>query len=241
MSMSQMNPTGRMTAWLEQAWMERYLDRQLGEDELEWFEAYLLDKPHLLDRWSTDLALRDGVDLLNQRGGASEATPALQELQAPPPPATVRPVPHVRVSAARRRQWHLTALAASVAIAFGSGFLLNGAVRPGHDDLLIPDPTRVVIDSSRGGGQQDNVENAGSASEFVLVDALVPPDATYVAVRGPGMPERKLNVSKDGVATLLLRRSEIGRMGPLSLLIKAGGREFEKPLPLKQLESGDHP
>lgn len=233
--MSSMNPTARMTPWLEQAWMERYLERQLADDELEWFEAYLLDKPHLLDRWSTDLALRDGVDLLNRQGKSAEASAGSSESPASSTPASPSPAPHLRTLAPRRRQWHAPALAASIAIAFGSGFLLNGAFRPGGGDALIVDPTRVVIDASRGSESHENVENAGSNSEFVLIDALVPPDATSVVVRGPGMPERQLTVSKDGVATLLLRRSDIERVGPLTLVIKAGGREFDRPLHLKQL------
>jgi len=61
----------------------------------------------------------------------------------------------------------------------------------------------------------------------------VPADATYVAVRGPGLKERQLSVSKDGVATLLLRRSDIGRIGPLTLVIRSQGREVEKPLQLE--------
>ena len=136
---------------------------------------------------------------------------------------------------------NVSALAASVLVAFGSGYLLNGLDRSGSNDPLIADPTRIVIDVSRGGGSESHVENAASKSEFVLIDALVPAEAEYVAVRGPGMPERALSVSKDGVATLLLRRSEMDRIGPLTLLIKAGGREFEKPLQLKQIKSGEHP
>lgn len=233
--MSSLNPTARMTPWLEQAWMERYLERQLADDELEWFEAYLLDKPHLLDRWSTDLALRDGVDLLNRQGKSAEASTGSPESPASSASASPSAAPHHRAMAPRRRQWHVPALAASILVAFGSGYMLNGLDRTGRSDMLIADPTRIVIDVSRGGESERNVENSSSASEFVLIDALVPPEATYVAVRGPGMPERKLAVSKDGVATLLLRRSEIDRIGPLTLVIKAGGREFEKPLSLKQL------
>ena len=233
--MYSMNPTARMTPWLEQAWMERYLERQLAGDELEWFEAYLLDKPHLLDRWSTDLALRDGVDLLKRQGKTAEASAGSSESPASSASALPSPASHHRAMASRRRQWHAPALAASILVAFGSGYLLNGLDRTGRGDMLIADPTRIVIDVSRGGESERNVENPSSTSEFVLIDALVPPEATYVAVRGPGMPERKLSVSKDGVASLLLRRSEIDRIGPLTLVIKAGGREFERPLSLKQL------
>lgn len=226
--MSSLNPLQPMAPWLEQAWMERYVDRALAADENAWFETYLLDKPHLLDRWSTELALRDGVNLVDRQAGTVVAAPSA--------PATSSPAPlaHARALAPRRRQWHLSALAASVAMAFGAGVVVNGLFRADRSDSLIADPTRIVIDASRGAPPAPNIENAASSSPFILIDALVPPDASYVAVRGPGMPEHALSVSKDGVATLLLRRSDVGRVGPLTLVIRAGGREFERPLPLRQ-------
>jgi hypothetical protein len=55
-----MTPT-RMTAWLEQAWLTRYLDRQLGSEETAWFEAYVLDKPELLATIEIDTSLRDAL------------------------------------------------------------------------------------------------------------------------------------------------------------------------------------
>ncbi|HSC12124.1 MAG TPA: hypothetical protein VLC97_14210, partial [Rhodanobacteraceae bacterium] len=51
----------RMTAWLEQAWMVRYLDRQLASEEANWFEAYALDKPDLLAMIEADTRLRDAL------------------------------------------------------------------------------------------------------------------------------------------------------------------------------------
>ena len=44
----------QMTAWLEQAWLARYLDRQLSSEESTWFEAYVLDKPELLGTIEAD-------------------------------------------------------------------------------------------------------------------------------------------------------------------------------------------
>jgi hypothetical protein len=43
-----------MAAWLEQAWMERYLNRELSESESDWFEAYLLERPELLGELRAD-------------------------------------------------------------------------------------------------------------------------------------------------------------------------------------------
>jgi hypothetical protein len=50
-----------MTAWLEQAWLARYLDRQLAGDETTWFEAYVLDKPELLAMIDADTRFRDAL------------------------------------------------------------------------------------------------------------------------------------------------------------------------------------
>jgi hypothetical protein len=51
----------RMTAWLEQAWLARYLDRQLASEETTWFEAYVLDKPELLAMIDADTRFRDAL------------------------------------------------------------------------------------------------------------------------------------------------------------------------------------
>ena len=52
-----MTPT-RMRAWLEQAWLIQYLDRQLAAEEATWFEAYAMDRPELLRTIDADTRLR---------------------------------------------------------------------------------------------------------------------------------------------------------------------------------------
>ena len=56
-----MNMPGRgpMARWLEDIWLSRYLDRQLDDGEQSWFEAYMLDKPHILHLVDADSRLRD--------------------------------------------------------------------------------------------------------------------------------------------------------------------------------------
>jgi hypothetical protein len=218
--MNTIDPAAPMPEWLEHAWLERYLERRLDDGERAAFESYVLDKPHLLDRIEADLDLRDGLVLAGER--ASAPMPA-SLVEADGPVIAHRP---------RRRPWRVPALAASIAVAFGAGFLLHGGMGTYGDDALIADPTRIVIDSARGAPSGPRVENPESASAFVLIDALVPADAEYVAVRGARIGERRLTVSKDGVATLLLRRDDLGRMGPLTLVIRSAGREYERPLQL---------
>jgi len=47
-----------MRAWLEQAWLIQYLDRQLATQEATWFEAYAMDRPELLRTIDADTRLR---------------------------------------------------------------------------------------------------------------------------------------------------------------------------------------
>jgi hypothetical protein len=228
MSMDPMT-SQRMPEWLEDAWLERYLERRLDDGERAWFEAYALDKLRLLDRIETDLDLRDGLVLAERQ----------------PTPAALLPARtaagNARPHAARRRTWHVPALAAAMVAAFGAGFVIDSARMGDGSPALIADPTRVVFDTARGGDEGPSIDNPTGASDYVLLDALVPAAADYVAVRAPGLPERRLAVSRDGVATLLLRRSEIDRIGALTLVVRAGGREFEKPLQLKQVQTRSRP
>ena len=51
----------RMTTWLEQVWLDSYLDRQLAGEEAQWFEAYAVERPELLVTIETDTRLRDAL------------------------------------------------------------------------------------------------------------------------------------------------------------------------------------
>ena len=51
----------RMSAWLEQAWLIRYLDRQLAGEEAQWFESYAMERRELLATIEADTRLRDAL------------------------------------------------------------------------------------------------------------------------------------------------------------------------------------
>lgn len=59
--MNPMNTSARMAAWLESAWLARYLDRQLSDDEAAWFEGYLMDKEQLVRALEADDHLRKAL------------------------------------------------------------------------------------------------------------------------------------------------------------------------------------
>jgi len=233
--MSLLNKAGRMAPWLEQAWLVRYFERDLAEEESTWFESYLLDKADLLDLLEADVNLRDGCSLPTVQCGLVPAS-ADANLSGEALAGSRR-----RRFAARPSLFRGFAMAASITLAFGVGFLLRRGPQTAHtDDAVTVNPMRVVVDVSRGGTQENAIDNAASTSDFVLVDAIVPVDATRVLLRAANVPDREVAVSKDGVATLLVRRSELKKLGPLKLLITAGAREYERPLSLDVTKPGDH-
>jgi len=83
----------RMSAWLEQAWLIQYLDRQLAGEEAQWFETYAMERRELLATIEADTRLRDAlaaaasirhtdmsVDGGGRPGGAADSTLAASEL-----------------------------------------------------------------------------------------------------------------------------------------------------------------
>ncbi|MEO7917512.1 MAG: hypothetical protein ABIR16_07690, partial [Dokdonella sp.] len=73
-----------MPTWLEDAWLHRYLDGDLTEPELIWFETYALDKPRLIAEIENDTALRDGMHAWyaeQQRQGVDANTVSLAKDQ----------------------------------------------------------------------------------------------------------------------------------------------------------------
>lgn len=150
-----MNPPGNtaMAQWLEEAWLDRYLDRELEDAELEWFEAYMLDKPRLLELVEADGKL--GESLAVARDTASAARPAAQAT-----PTIVRP--------ARRP---------AVAAGFGllAGVLVGVAIPALRDkgDSIVASPQRVVFDTMRGEATTA-ISQGGGPSPLLIVDIATP-------------------------------------------------------------------
>jgi hypothetical protein len=57
-AMSLTDPATPLAPWLEQIWLDRYLDRELDEGAHAAFETYLLTRPHLIAALEADNALR---------------------------------------------------------------------------------------------------------------------------------------------------------------------------------------
>lgn len=211
-----------MSPWLEEAWLRRYLDRELTADETEWFEVYAIDKPALLERMDADSDLRDGL-------AAQAAAPA-----ASPRPARVAALP---ASRPRMNAWF--ARAAGLVVALGAGWFaatLSSRDAASGMDVDI-DPARIVFDTQRGAEDEPMAFNARSGSRYVLVEVGVPTDASDAELLLPGRPARALAVTSEGFLTFLLPRVQTPG-AQVVVRYRTGGRLVTRTLDLSRIIEG---
>ncbi|MEO5560398.1 MAG: hypothetical protein ABIO49_10960, partial [Dokdonella sp.] len=243
----QVTPTTTpMAAWLESAWLARYLDRQLSGDEAAWFEAYLLDKPELLGMVEVDNALRDGlaVEVVALRsevdsGRQREAGSDVGEVLAANTTSSFEHTPKLR-SAAISRFPARVGVAASLVLGLGIGWMSQHALVSRHEaENLIANPTRVVFDTMRGTPSAPEIERADSRSPYVLVEVAVPPGAEAVTLDVGGPTRTALSPSAEGFVSFLIARVEIGPLKKAVVRYSIGGSEKTRDIPLFQLERSD--
>lgn len=183
-----------LSDWLERAWLQRYLERQLSDAETEWFEMYVLDKPHLIAEIEADNDLRDGLALAPNASGADASAPTAEGSGN---------------GGSAPFRWPHMAWAASVVAAMGLGALLAGPLSSGSSapsELIVASPMRVVFDTLRGVESPPLVHAGAADSDYVLVEVGLPPDATDVVLHMEGHEPIPLVVSPDGFASFLVGR-----------------------------------
>ena len=188
-----------MSPWLERVWLERYLERGLSAEETQSFEAYMLDKPELLEAVEADTDLRDG---LAGSAGAVEVAPAASD-----PGRSAVAVP----PAPRRGPAAWLPMAATLVVGMGLGLLLQGL--PDVRDKaggVIASPTRVVYDTMRGEALEPRIEPGSPGIEAMLIEIGMPPTATHITVRIGDGPELPLVLSPDGFVSFFLPRADAG-------------------------------
>lgn len=253
----------RMSAWLEQAWLIRYLDRQLAGEEARWFEAYATDRPELLATIEADTRLRDALaaaasirhtdmsfDAGGRPGGAEGSRDSADETiaragtrAADPAPRTgdnpaskppKRIPPHSRASVHR---WPAPpawiAMAASLLLGIGVGSTAMRARGSGGSSTVITSPTRIIFDTMRGDSSPARVEHATSQSPYVLVEIAVPLNAEQVSLNIGDGQERALARSPDGFVTFLADRNTLAAAADAHVTYIAGGRTQMRPLSLQ--------
>jgi hypothetical protein len=224
----------RMSAWLEQAWLSRYLDRQLESDEAIWFEAYVLDKPELLAMIDADTRFRDALaadptmrqmersavgerrqvgETSHGEAGGDEGDGTRFDEQ---PTAIMQPTGTISIDshpASRTRRiaqpprWF--ALAASLLAGIGVGGIGIQSLSPRSSaPEIMANPTRIIYDTMRGEVTPPRIEHGDSRSPYVLVEVAVPPGAEHIVLNMDGRQE-PVTVSSEGFVTFLAARKNL--------------------------------
>ena len=232
------DPGARMTPWLEAAWLQRYLERQLDAEEAAWFEAYLMDKPELVDRLEADSDLRDGLVEVSRgaAAGSGRRVPAAQAVAATGGAGAEAAV-DTRAAAAgavassdkstaraqlsrtaprnispRRHFSNTLAWAASLIVGVGIGWTSQRSTSQPDLPVLMASPTRIVYDAVRDERTPPRIEHADSKSPYVLIEVAVPPGAEHVRVKMENGFEQELLPSPEGFVSFLTKpgKGDIG-------------------------------
>lgn len=168
-----------MPAWLEQAWLERFLDRELAPSEQAWFEAYVLDKPELLERIEADSAVRALVH------ADAKAFAGVAESHDNPSAATPIELPRGGRSLRRppRAYWPL---AACFVLGLGFGGLVLQSLPGAGPGAGLSAPSRLVYDSLRGSYGGPRVHPGDPAAALLIVDVALPIGSTLESARLEG-------------------------------------------------------
>ena len=215
--MNTRNDFSPMPDWLQQAWLQRYLERRLSAEECAWFEAYVLDKPELLDQVEADNALRAVVCAEPQSFAAGGEGPG-DGAAASTAAAVVQPLPRDAGPQRRASALGRWALAASFVAGIGFGALaLQGLV--GSDEAAQDEsagaPPRLVYDSLRGSYSGPREDRGDPRARLMIVDIAMPLGSRIVRAEAE-LGERRVElppalISGEGFATYTLPRSWRGR------------------------------
>lgn len=186
-----------MPSWLENVWLERYLNRELNRDEVAAFEAYMLDKAHLLDRLEEDLGLAESLH-------ANDRSTLIDR------PSEASPEPANGAIKADGGRWRFAlAQAACLMLAVGSGYWLAGSKTT--RDLPSSSPPRIVFDAMRGVSSVSLSEPGRADSEIFIVEVAVPTGSKLLhatAIRAEKSESLPLPlISREGFVTFVFPKS----------------------------------
>lgn len=211
--MIDLDPQSRASAWLERAWLARYLDRALDQEEVARFEAYVLDKPELLREIDADTSLRDSLAAASPQALAAGTQAAADGGEHGRPRRGLMP-------------WF--AAAASLLLGLMAGQRLGG------DGVaqIQASPGRVVFDTLRGEGLKPRWELAASdQTSLLIVDVAVISDAQKVTARLPDGRELELRPSNEGFATFIAPRALLaGQKVTISVVNADGSKSPQRVL-----------
>jgi len=218
--------------WLEQAWLTRYLDRQLSADESAWFEAYALDAPHLLTAIEDDTRLRDAV------AGSAPGWPIEQPAASAMP--GFAPPEYVKAAGRAQQATRWLALAATLVLGlgvswFGRDYVFPGSIAP----EIVANPTRILYDTMRGESASSTIEPGDSASPYILLQVAVPDHATDIHLIVDEAQSPALTAAHDGLVTALISRNSIARARKSLIKYRVDGVEQQQPVDLSRNGAAD--
>jgi len=231
-----------MTAWLEHAWLVRYLDRELDSGEASWFEAYAIDKPELLVKIEADTALRDALAANAAISQEETETPRDSNADQDGPPSqnavTAMPQGHAGSTWGLGRWTRpsiLMALAASLTLGFGIGRVGTQSVSSAEGDAVVANPARVLLTSPRGVNVGASIESGDSDSLYVLIEMPLPNGAENATLEFEGQPLTSLAISADGTIRFLVPRRAKKRLAVGTIGYKFDGATIKHKFDLTSL------
>jgi hypothetical protein len=206
------DPRTRLPAWLESAWLVRYLDRELTPPEMQWFEAYVLDKPELLTMIDSDNDLRDAID-------ADPTFKSLSDRSSTNLDQAESTKAQVKRSLTFERG---LSVAASFALGISIGWFGSRVVlQSNRQATVVGNPTRVVYDTMRGKPLTQSkdksrsptpiIEQGEAHSPYIIVEVAVLIGAEDVELEIDGSIRAELTPSREGFVSFLVARNEIGK------------------------------
>ena len=222
--MIELDPQSRASAWLERAWLARYLERALDEDEVARFEAYVLDKPELLREIDADTAVRDSLAAASPQAWAAGTETAAAET------VTATKTRHGAPARRSRLPWFAAAASLLLGLALGQRLGSDGAAP------VQASPGRVVFDTLRGEGLKPRWDTAAAdQTGLLIVDVAVAADAHRISARLPDGRELELRPSAEGFATFIAPRALlVGKQVQLRVIDAAGRTRQERVLEFGQ-------
>lgn len=224
--MIDLDPQSRASAWLERAWLARYLDRTLDEDEVARFEAYVLDKPELLGEIDADTAVRDSLAAASPQALAAGVEPAAAATGGV---AADTAAPSRAAPPRRLMPWFAAAASLLLGLALGQRLVGDGAGQ------VQASPGRVVFDTLRGEGLKPRWEAAATdQTSLLIVDVAVVSDAQKITARLPDGRELELRPSSEGFATFVAPRKLLAGKTVQFSVTGADGKRHERTLEFSQ-------
>lgn len=217
-------PENAISSWLEDAWLERYLDRELTAAENAWFEAYMLDKPRLIAATGTGTALRHGLHVWHPQ--ERQDTGGMEFADAHRAEPAVEPNPRSKSCAAWFRPLSMAAAIVLVALLGASAvrWMIPAEIRV----PAIASPNRIVFDTLRGSASAPLVDRTGDTSAPLLIDIAVPIQAAAVVAHFSDQSSLPLPISADGFVSLTGPREALLARSPIRITWTLGGGAQER-------------